>query len=78
MGNNLQIASVVADCSQIPRLAQFERTLAVLHVQMETYEASITSFLVPSEGKPQLITYNDTGHLPAQMITGGVRGTRTQ
>jgi len=48
------------------------------HVQMETYEASITSFLVPSEGKPQLITYNDTGHLPAQMITGGVRGTRTQ
>ena len=47
------------------------------HVRMETYEASITSFLVPSEGKPQLITYNDTGHLPAPMISGGVRGTRT-
>ena len=47
------------------------------HVQMETYEASITSFLVTSEGKPQLITYNNTGHLPAGMITGGVRGTRS-
>ena len=46
------------------------------HVRMETYEASIRSFLVPSEGKPQLITYNDTGHLPAPMISGGVRGTR--
>jgi len=48
------------------------------HRQMETFEASITRFLVPGEGKPQLITYNDTGHLPARMITRGLRMARTK
>ncbi len=48
------------------------------HLQMETFEASITRFVVPGEGKPQLITYNDTGHLPARMITRGLRMTRTK
>ncbi len=46
--------------------------------QMETYEASITRFFVRSDGKPQLVTYNDTGHLPAPMITRGLRMARTK
>ena len=46
--------------------------------QMETYEASITRFFVGGDGKPQLVTYNDTGHLPAGMITRGIRMARTK
>jgi len=34
-----------------------------------TCNASITRFVLRREGKIRLVSYNDTGHLPAQMIT---------
>ena len=44
--------------------------------RMETFNCGITEIVVESDGRLSLASYNDVGHLPAELVTGGVPARR--